>query len=234
MAIDLKMEQRVRRMKFRVVLTLSLALASSAVGQVNGTPYGIADVLATAHVNGSLSYWGTVPCNYSLRELYPFAPSARRSTSSTGVLDALHEMFADDPKMQITQDADGTVRMFETDVPMDLLNIRLRHVSFDVPDAHGPNMAVRIVLSAREVIAYRKKHKIGPFASLFLVPSDSSNENLKVTGSLNNVKVSQALDYIFKTFPGFWIYGNCPNGGKGIERDVYFWFYRTFPRGSTN
>jgi hypothetical protein len=46
-------------------------------------------------------------------------------------------------------------------------------------------------------------------------------------GELDDVTVSQALDYVRRTFPGFWIYENCisPEG----ERSVYFNFVDVSP-----
>jgi hypothetical protein len=35
-----------------------------------------------------------------------------------------------------------------------------------------------------------------------------------VSGELNDVTVAQALDYIEQTFPGFWMYENCPRKGR--------------------
>jgi hypothetical protein len=34
------------------------------------------------------------------------------------------------------------------------------------------------------------------------------------------------LDYMLKTFPGLWVYENCPGSGKD-KRVVVFAFYRT-------
>jgi hypothetical protein len=226
------MKSPTKEMSMRlIVLNVALVLASAILcfGQINASPFVVAQTLGKAHVNGSLSYWGKEPCSQSLHEFYPVAPALRNATTSGPVRKMLQEMFADDLKMQVTQEPDGTVRMFETDVPTDLLNIKIRHITFDVPGAHGPNLAIRVILSTPEVETFRKAHKIGPFSKTSLLPSDADRNNPSVSGSLDDVTVFQALDYIFKTFSGFWIYGNCPNGGKGNERDVYFWFYRTFP-----
>jgi hypothetical protein len=46
-----------------------------------------------------------------------------------------------------------------------------------------------------------------------------------ISGFLENVTVSEALDYVLKTFPGVWIYENCPaRGDRG--RDMFFGFFR--------
>jgi hypothetical protein len=90
-------------------------------------------------------------------------------------------------------------------------------------------MAVRLILSTPEVEAFRRENKVGPFPSVFIVPGDADSDKPSVSGHLDDVTVSQALDYIFKTFPGFWIYGNCPAEGNGEKRNVYFWFSENIP-----
>jgi hypothetical protein len=41
-------------------------------------------------------------------------------------------MLTDDPAMQVVQIPDGTIRMIESGVPTDLLNVRIGHISFEV------------------------------------------------------------------------------------------------------
>jgi hypothetical protein len=45
----------------------------------------------------------------------------------------------------------------------------------------------------------------------------------EVPGELNDVTVSQALDYVLETFPGYWVYENCttPDGGRSINFEFY-------------
>jgi len=40
------------------------------------------------------------------------------------------------------------------------------------------------------------------------------------------VTLSEALDYMLKTFPGLWVYESCRGSGKD-NRVVVFAFYRT-------
>jgi hypothetical protein len=38
-----------------------------------------------------------------------------------------------------------------------------------------------------------------------------------IAGSMDNLTVSQALDRVLMTFPGIWLYENCPQGdGTGL------------------
>jgi hypothetical protein len=62
-----------------------------------------------------------------------------------------------------------------------------------------------------------------------LVPTmmnEASSPVPRVSGELNNVTLSQALDYMLKTFPGLWVYENCPGDNK-YKRVVLFTFYRS-------
>jgi hypothetical protein len=44
-----------------------------------------------------------------------------------------------------------------------------------------------------------------------------------VPGELSDVTVLQALDYILKAFPGYWIYENCTllDGRRSVNFDFY-------------
>jgi hypothetical protein len=184
-------------------------------------------ILAKASVSGSLAYWGR--CDF--HKPYPDFPALSYPANSSGSpVEVLQKTFASDPKMQVTQDPNGVVRMFETDVPTDLLDVTISHVSF-VPGEQerdtvgGPNNAMFLVLSAPEVITYRKVHNIGPFTDLWIRPGDSASKQ-KVTGNLYNVTVKQALDHIMQFYPGFWIYENCQSNEATAGRSVFFSFFQ--------
>ena len=121
--------------------------------------------------------------------------------------------------------------MFEIDVPMDLLNVRIRHMSFGPPDEdrgifNGPNDTLDHILSSPEVKRYCTDHKIGPFPDAW-AGSHFPARKQQVSGDLYDVTVKQALDYVLQTFPGFWIYQNCRRSEGGSGRNVYFRFYET-------
>lgn len=41
-----------------------------------------------------------------------------------------------------------------------------------------------------------------------------------ISGELNDVTLADALDYVLKTFPGFWLYQDCETQDQ--QRVVYF------------
>jgi len=189
----------------------------------------IQNVLGNAHLSGSLAYSDMCE-RRGLGNASPPPVDAPRNLNSPVAI--LRDMFASNPSMRVTQDSNGVVRMVEDGVPTDILNVRIRHLSFDLdPSAeapnlagelHGPNMAMMAILSSPEVVAFERAHKIE--ARAFRMPGNALDPTLAAaTGKLDDVTVSQALDYVLRTFPGFWVYENCSfeNGG----REVRFWSY---------
>ncbi len=186
----------------------------------------IGGVLSKAHASGSLEYWGV--CNY--HEVYPDFPKLRSVSNRDGSpVELLREMFSVDPEMKVSQDADGKIRMIESDVPGDVLDVKLHFIRFG--EYHGPNAAVVEILHAPELRAFRKEHNIGPEAGMrpgFGYSSEAfAPEKPKVSGDLEDVTVRQALDYILQTFHGFWLYESCktPEGG----RTMYLGFFENEP-----
>jgi hypothetical protein len=215
----------------RVILTVAI-LMGSCVSQENGAidpkvalPL-LQDVLGKARTSGSLAYGGR--CD--VHKPYPDFPALKYPSSfSESTVDVLKQVFSNIPKMQVTQDANGVVRMFETDVPTDLLDVRISYISFDPSDDRprefgGPNNAKTLVLSTSEVVAYKKGHNIGPFTDVWIRPGDTASEQ-RVSGILHNVTVKQALDYILQFYPGFWIYENCQTDDAKPGRNVFIDFY---------
>ena len=42
-----------------------------------------------------------------------------------------------------------------------------------------------------------------------------------ISGTLDNITLSEALDYVLKTFPGIWLYENCPQTHKETESPIF-------------
>jgi hypothetical protein len=212
-----------RRRSLRRLPIMSLALlASHCLGQDKGgidenwaVPV-VQKILSSAQRSGSLEFWGGCDIAWPRPEFTRLRPVLGHEGSA---LDALQEMFADDTKMRVTQDTDGKIRMVETDVPQDFLEVKIHHVSFP-PDYHGPRGAVYAILHTPEVMDFMA-HKIGPARAWggWGMPSEMVAVGMQsVRGELNDVTVSQALDYVLKRFPGFWTYQNChdPEGRRTI------------------
>ena len=231
-AFLLKIEGYFGMKHFRIIPTFLILLSSCVSQERGGLDPGAAvplltQILAKANVSGSLTYWGR--CDF--HKPYPDFPALSYPSSSSGSpVEMLQKTFASDPKMQVTEESNGVVRIFETDVPTDLLNVTISHASFMLGDQQpdtfgGPNNAMFLVLSAPEVIAYRKAHNIGPLTDLWIRPGDSASKQ-KVVGDLYHVSVKQALDYILQFYPGFWIYENCQSDDATTGRNVFLGFFK--------
>jgi hypothetical protein len=104
--------------------------------------------------------------------------------------------------------------MVETDVPTDLLDLKLDLLSFyssstENRGSHGPNMALLAILANPEVKAFRKAHNIGPASDDSVMPGDAMSGKPIVYGKLKEVTVSQALDYVLQR-----------HGRKSLRADV--------------
>lgn len=131
--------------------------------------------------------------------------------------------------------------------PSDLLDVKIRHIWLQNPfiiepakqvssrggpnlnfgpaaiPLGGPNMALMLILSTPEVSAFKRAKNIHPsYDDGFPLPGDSGSRP-RLVGELDNVTVFQALDYVLQTFPGFWVYENCPSRDEG--RTAIFNFY---------
>jgi hypothetical protein len=210
----------------RAILATVLALATSSVAQqivnrYDNSPRLIRDVLQHAQVSGSLVYSAACP----RVGRFPEVPSVRLPLYPGSPAEVLQKMFGGDSKMRVTQEPNGMVRMAETDVPSDILEIKIHHVSFHDSvsgsgPVGGPRLAMMRVLVAPEVVAFTKEHGITTGGLVFegIYPKLA-----EVPGELNDVTLAQALDYILKAFPGYWVYENCttPEGRRSVNFE--FW-----------
>lgn len=198
-----------------------LILLTSCLGQdrryveiQTGLPI-VEDVFRKAKASGSLVYRPNC-------DGVPTFPRVHAPTTpGVDPVRALSEVFADDPMMRVREDAGGRIRIFETDVLRDLLEVKIAHISFNVP---GPYIALHFILSTPEVRAFMRDQKIRPIEEdTFEIPGSGFSGPL-VSGDLENTNVSQALDYVVQRTPGFWIYASCPDNQDPRARRVSFSF----------
>jgi hypothetical protein len=222
-------------MSYRSKVASVLVLLTTCMGQDKGSidpkwafAY-IGTVLNEAQVSGSLAYSGFCDSNGRSAD-FPKLRAPRNKEASP--LQTLREVFADDSKMQVTQEPGGKIRMAETGVPRDLLDLTIRHMSFTsrADPLNSPMEALWVILRAAEVKVFMAAKNIGPpLRDVYQVSIPLSRDSPHISGDLENVTVSQALDYVLQTYPGFWTYENClsENGG----RTVFFRFFPLVPPG---
>lgn len=218
------------RQAFTAVYVFILVVSGQELSAANGETTSLRttlEVLDGSKVSGSLEISGHCGLEGTLPEFPPFRTPRREGPP----LQVLREIFGDDPAMHVTQEPVGTIRMVEIGVPTDFLNIRISHISFDnngagPSSAYNPNIALRAIVGTPEVVAFMHTHDIQwPFSGSGIGASSESSSDLPhVSGSLENVTLSQALDHVLKTFPGIWVYENCPKTANR-SRLVYLRFY---------
>jgi hypothetical protein len=216
-----------RRILRRFTVLSFVLLAGYCLGQEKGgvdenwAVPNVRKILSGEHRSGSLEFWGGCDIAWPRPDFPRLRPLTGREGSA---LDALQEMFADDTKMRVTQDAGGKIRMVETDVPQDFLEVKIHHLSFSSlyhsgAIYHNGAWALSAVLHTPEVMDFMAQ-KIGPTRAWggWGMPGQIATYGKSVPGDLNDVTVAQALDYVLETFPGFWTYQNChdPNGSRTI------------------
>jgi hypothetical protein len=187
------------------------------------TVSSVLTVLNKAQASGSIAYWSKDKCDSRDHVSLPSRPIIRPTNSSGSPIEILKGMFADDLKMRVTKEVGGLVRMYETDVPHDLLDIKIHHISF--PGKYAPTrssvFALWTIMQTPEVQAFAKERNIGPLYSNHF-PGNPFPNQPELRGELTDVTVSQALDYVLLTYPGYWVYANCTN--EAGDREVFFAF----------
>jgi hypothetical protein len=220
----------------RVLATASLALLFdvAAVGQQPqpviirfDTAQSVLNVLATARVSGSIQYRGKCGPNGAL---VPDLPPIRwlQKPYPPNPVDTLSIMFSIDRGIVVSQESSGIIRVVETGVQTDILGVRIDHLSFD--GISDPDEALDIILGAPEVQSFVRAHGIGQPYDIHSPAHPYKLPGVKhipprpgvrsISGELNDVTLADALDYVLKTFPGFWIYQDCETPDQ--QRVVHF------------
>lgn len=187
----------------------------------------ILNVLASARVSGSLEYNGK--CGPDV--LVPDLPRVREPQKpyAQNPANTLRSMFAVDGRMAVSQEGNGIIRVVEAGVQTDILDGRISHLSFD--RASDPEQALSMVLSAPEVQSFIQAHGIGQPSNIHTAPlyalpglNKSPVSGVRsISGELNDVTLADSLDYILRTFPGFWLYQNCqsPDGQRVVHFGLF-------------
>jgi hypothetical protein len=166
---------------------------------------------------------------------FPRVKTKLPSKGAAGVA-AVHEMFQEDPNVQVTED-NGIIRVRIGKVPTDLLRTRLAHISFDREARYDPNQALGAIIGTNEVQtamqSLRLTLPVGPGGGTLVVPQ---KDFLHLPGSISNVTVEQALDTVAKTWEGQVVvmYFVCKQPKDSGERLFHFATYGQIgPRSSS-
>jgi hypothetical protein len=174
----------------------------------------VVSTLADSRRSGSLVYEG------ACTPLERITDSFRVSTPTSGApaVHALHDAFANEPKLTVGEDASSRIRVVGGNVHTDLLDLRISQISFHSED--NPRDATGTLLTLPEVKAYMQSHHIhfmNAMGGLAPMP-----KGVHLNATLKNATISGTLDRIAQSFPGVWIYGECATASG--ERLVDFTF----------
>jgi hypothetical protein len=115
------------------------------------------DVLANARVSGSLEYEGK--CGLT-KNLVPDLPSVQQPQKpyTQNTLETFWFMFGAHPRMEVSQESNGTIRIVDTGVQTDILHVKIKHLSFD--NISDPDEALSVILDAPEVQSFMQTQRI--------------------------------------------------------------------------
>ena len=194
----------------------------------------ILEVLNTAKLSGSLVVSGS--CKDLNYPEYPEIPALCVAPRNAGSpLQTVRTMFGDAPSIHVSQDANGIIRMVGKGTPTDILKVKITHLSFDQGQGGigSANAGLGIIKASPEFQLFLKSRNSkwpfegGPISILAdkngsVTPTPSYVPH--ISGSIDDISIEAAMDRILKTFPGLWVYENCPGSGTR-KRIVYFRFY---------
>ena len=165
--------------------------------------------------SGSLIYRGSCTPSGGIKDSFKVAAIKGENSA----LETLHAAFKNDSTLTVKEDASGLIQIIGGNVQTDLLQLKLHKVAFK--GEGDPRNAVNKLLANPEIKGYMQANHI-KFITLIdgLIPPPSG---ARLSATLKDATLSQALDQIVQSFPGVWIYGEC--GIERGERHVYILFH---------
>ena len=131
-------------------------------------------------------------------------------------LATVREIFANNKNVTITEGSSGIIRITIGDVPTEILQTRISHLSLDDDARYNKFWAIQILFSAKEVKAAERSLGVEPIGTLGGLLGSPTEKAPHLPASFTNVTVDDVLDIVAKTFDGFVVYGACgePTHGK--------------------
>jgi hypothetical protein len=144
-------------------------------------------------------------------------PAVFLQLSSAGVtgLDAIRQIFQDDPNVTVAQDRSGMIRITIGSVSTAILQTKIQALTLSPDDQYSAPLAVGAVENTPEIRAAERSlglsqplTGIGPFEG---APIAGAPHLPKV---MQNITVDEALDSVARIFKGIITYGICtkPDG----------------------
>jgi hypothetical protein len=229
----------------RRIVAVAFALGLMVVGSEAQTAAGTSSLIPLLRVLKNANVSASIELPTCTRGVPQFPTTGDPIETKSTVLQTVREMYTDHPDIEVTQSAEGIIRIVQRGALTDLLNVSISQIPFttglppETRPIYNANAAVAQVFGAPEVQRFMNAHDItipgggglfsGGASFTALMSRDGSIPPMPpttphVAGPLNNVTFSQALDYILGSFPGVWVYRGCP-ATKETPRRVEVWFF---------
>src|SRR5579863_6903800 len=149
------------------------------------------------------------------RLLFPAVFLERPPAEATG-MNAVRQIFADDPNVTVTQDRSGMVRIEIGSVSTAILRTRIQALTLVPVEQFRAESAVATIETAPDLqAAERSLNVYSPNPLLVNIVVSGLNPGAPhLPSSIKNVTVDEALDSVARTFNGIVTYGICtrPDG----------------------
>jgi hypothetical protein len=214
------------------VLTLVMPQTSVASNDSSPASVGYENAVvgylrpALKYVGGSARMYYAGECRAAeydtsghLQLLFPAVHLQSPPPTATG-MDAVSQIFRDDPNVTVMQDRSGMVRITIGSASTAVLQTKIRALNLDSAEQYTPQLAVLpAILGAPEVYAAERRLNVFLNNGIIDIVSGPREGAPHLPNIMHDVTVDQALDSVARTFKGIVTYGICrlPDGKNLFE-----------------
>lgn len=186
---------------------------ASAVRPVMAGESGLVDAIRPelGGVGGSARVYYAGTCSENGMLSLPFIGIDNPGQTSTG-LQAIKNIFADDPNVVVDRDSSGMTRIRVGSVSDNLLRTSLSLVRFSERQQYFPWDAMSAIENTAEFRAAEMRLRLQSALHILdrAEPADFSRTDPHLPPTLRDVTVDQAFDLVAETFKGIVFYAACP------------------------
>jgi hypothetical protein len=200
-----------------VALTL-IGIVSSVPSVGNGSTFvsylqaALKDVGGVARVYYAAACQPTDNSVLPIRLLFPKVNLQPPVQGATGI-SALRQIFRDDPRVAVTQDRSGMIRITIGSVPTEVLQTRVQVLKLNLLEQYSPAAAVLAIERTAEANALELGLKFGTLQRAVDITGGPVEEAPHLPALTQHVIVDDALDSVARTFSGIVMFGVCPQPG---------------------
>ncbi|GEM_PF-2095027 len=125
-------------------------------------------------------------------------------------LSTVQQMFADDPRVAVSQGPSGLIDIRIGEVPDAFLRTRIARIEFDPDERFSEELALGPIMQAKAVVAVAHKLNLGqPIRYESILSSGPMPGLPHLPRALKDITLDEALDQVAKTFSGIVVFGYC-------------------------